>query len=141
MKRTTYLLVLALASLTVSAQSFQFDFTSSKRTKEGYVKVTPADSYTSEVGYGYDLIDAPTEGGVPFFFSVAVPDGNYRVTVVVGSKQQAGMTTLRGESRRLFYEHVATRKGELVECSFVVNKRNVMIGGNERVRIKPREMG
>lgn len=137
------ILLLALSLLTawgVEAQSYKFDFTTSKKAKEGYTKVTPEDRFTPEKGYGYDLTASPTEKRTaPFFFSVAVPDGNYLVTAVVGDKRVAGMTTLRGESRRLFFENIHTEKGELKPCTFVINKRNTHIAGEEAVRIKPRE--
>ncbi len=137
------ILLLALGLLTawsVEAQSYKFDFTTSKKTKEGYTKVTPADRFTQEKGYGYDLTASPDEKRTtPFFFSVAVPDGNYLVTAVVGDKRVAGMTTLRGESRRLFFENIHTEKGELKPCTFVINKRNTHISDKEAVRIKPRE--
>ena len=38
----------------------------------------------------------------PFFYSVAVPDGNYKVTVTLGAKKRAARTVVRAESRRLF---------------------------------------
>lgn len=129
-------------SLAVSAgaQNYKFDFTPGKKAKEGYVKVTPADRYDEKKGYGYDLIASPDgKSKVPFFFSVAVPDGNYRVTAVVGSKRSVGETSVRGESRRLFFENVKTRKGELLPCTFTINKRDKHISEKEDVRIKPRE--
>ena len=83
---------------------------------------------------------SPEEGSTaPFFFSVSVPDGNYLVTAVVGNKRMAGMTTVRGESRRLFFENIATKRGEFKPCTFVINKRNTHISEGEDVRIKPRE--
>ena len=43
--------------------------------------------YDDAVGYGYGIVDAPAAKGCnPFLFSVKVPDGNYRVTVVLGSR-------------------------------------------------------
>jgi lysophospholipase L1-like esterase len=97
--------------------------------------------YTDEAGYGYDLQTKWEEGSnKPFYFSVAVPDGNYKVTVRVGSATKAGVTTVRGESRRLFIENLPTGKGEFKECAFVINKRNTRIyPDGESVRIKPRE--
>ena len=71
--------------------------------------------------------------------SVEVPDGVYRVTVTVGSRKAAGVTTLRGESRRLFYENVATAKGEFKTLSFCIHKRNTEIAPGVPVKIKPRE--
>ena len=34
------------------------------------------------------------------YFSVAVPDGNYKVTVTLGSKKRKAETVVRAESRR-----------------------------------------
>lgn len=65
-----------------------------------------------------------------------VPDGNYRVTVTLGSKDAAGSTTVRGESRRLFIENLDTKKGELVTETFTINKRNTIIKGNQKVKSK-----
>lgn len=140
MKRLALLALGLLIALGAEAQSFKFDFTTGKKVKEGYTKITPADRYSKEKGYGYDLIASPEEKSTaPFFFSVSVPDGNYLVTAVVGNKRMAGITTVRGESRRLFFENIETKKGELKPCTFVINKRNTHISDKEDVRIKPRE--
>lgn len=99
-----------------------------------------APRYSEKTGYGYDLVEPPArDSKSPFFFSVRVPDGNYKVTVRLGSRKQAGITTVRAESRRLFIESVPTKKKEFIERTFIVNKRNTHIDGNEYVRIKPRE--
>lgn len=141
MKRMMVWAILALWVIAgVGAQNYKYDFTPGKRVKDGYVKITSADRYSEEKGYGYDLSLSPDgKGTAPFFFSVSVPDGNYHVTVVVGNKRSAGETTVRGESRRLFLENVKTKKGELRPCSFTINKRDVHISANEDVRIKQRE--
>lgn len=68
-----------------------------------------------------------------------MPDGNYRVTVRLGSKNQAGNTTVRAESRRLFVENLPTKKGEFVEETFIVNKRSPRISAKESVKVKDRE--
>ena len=53
-----------------------------------------APRYSEETGYGYDLVETPAKDSKsPFFFSVRVPDGNYKVTVRLGSRKQAGITT------------------------------------------------
>ena len=76
----------------------------------------------------------------PFSFSVAVPDGNYRVTVTLGNKKKAGQTVVRAESRRHYVDMVSTKKGKFQTVAFVVNKHNPVISGNERVKLKPREV-
>lgn len=103
-------------------------------------------TYSAERGYGYDL--STTWDGrreAPFFFSVNVPDGNYRVTVTLGSRHRAASTTIRCESRRLMVENLATRRGELVTRTFVVNKRDRYYyddkGRCQEVRLKPGEAG
>lgn len=128
MKQIALLALGLLATLGVEAQTYKFDFTTGKKTKDGYTKITPADRYSEEKGYGYDRQPSPEgKSTAPFFFSVTVPDGNYHVTAVIGNKRAAGETTVRGESRRLFFENVKTKKGELKSCTFVINKRNTHI--------------
>ena len=133
-------LVIAICCCHLSAQRYKFDFTSNKKTKEGYIKISPSDRYSEEKGYGYDLQASPDgKSNVPFFFSVQVPDGNYHVTAVIGSSQKAGITCVRGESRRLFAEAIPTRKKETKIYEFTINKRNTKISDKENVRIKARE--
>ena len=92
--------------------------------------------YSDANGYGYDFQPAPTAKSLrPFYFSVKVDDGNYKVTVVLGSKSRAANTTVRAESRRLFLENVNTKKGQFVTYQFVVNKRCPKIEEKESVPV------
>jgi len=92
-------------------------------------------------GCGFDFNTAPSKDGKqPFFFSVRVPDGNYRVTLTLGDRKRAAETTVRAESRRLMLENVSTRKGETATRSFIVNKRHAAINLTDTVRINPREV-
>lgn len=125
---------------TAYAQNYQFDFSGKKKAERGIVTISSDSIYPCKGGYGYDFLPAPSKNGnSPFFFSVDVPDGNYLVTVTLGSKQKAGTTTVRAESRRLFLENISTRKGEFLTFRFTVNKRNTIIGNGEKVQIKERE--
>ena len=92
----------------------------------------------------------PATEQYPYYYSVDVPDGNYRVTVVLGSKKKATETCVRAENRRLFEQKVVLKKGQTQTFSFIVNKRSVdipayTIGDKERpvskVKIKPGEVG
>ncbi|QYM77738.1 rhamnogalacturonan acetylesterase [Horticoccus luteus] len=83
---------------------------------------TPDDAFSASRGFGYDLGTAPTPDKQPFFFSVAVPEGNYRVTITFGGPT-AGDTTVKAESRRLMLEHVLTAPGETVSRDVIVNVR------------------
>lgn len=141
MKKTLgILLVILSCAVTVKAQIMSYDMTK------------PQPKYDDSVGYGYDITDAPTAKSTsPFYFSVNVPDGNYRVTVTLGSKKRAAETTVRAESRRMMIEKCVTKKGQFETLSFVVNKRNTDIPEYKtadgkmtkasKVRIKPGEVG
>jgi len=144
------LLSLLLLPLPLAAQSFFFSLDGRDRTAR---RLSAADVYTPERGFGYDFITqaAPAPDGAAqraCFLSVDVPDGNYLVTVTLGAQKRAGSTLLRAESRRLMMEETPTRRGERKEVRFVVNKRNTIIYARaadgsptpaDRVRIKPRE--
>lgn len=97
--------------------------------------------------FGFDLTASPqvTDGAChgekPFFISVTEPDGDYRVTVVLGNNSGAATTTVKAEARRLMLEQVATRPGKKAKRSFVVNVRAPEVSAGERVRLKPREIG
>lgn len=107
--------------------------------------VRTEDSYDAQRGYGFE----PAEGDAPWTrFSVQVPEGNYRVTVRLGASNRASKTSVAAETRRLMLENVATRRGQFVERSFIVNVRNALLAkppanapGGTAVRLKERELG
>ncbi|EOS00811.1 hypothetical protein C799_02662 [Bacteroides thetaiotaomicron dnLKV9] len=141
MKKLISICTLMLVGVTfLSAQSFKFDFTTGKKNEIGFIKITSQSVYNDNVGYGYDRNTSwDGKSNKAFFFSVKVPDGNYRVTLTLGSKKSASITTVRAESRRLFLEHIVTDKGELKRETFSVNKRDTVIRRGQYVRIKARE--
>jgi lysophospholipase L1-like esterase len=97
---------------------------------------------------GFDLIDSPSVSGdschsdKPFFFSVAVPEGNYHVVVTLGGPQ-ASVTTVRAEGRRLMLEKIPTAPGASVTRTIEVNVRVPEISGDptHAVKLKAREQG
>ena len=97
--------------------------------------------------FGFDLAASPQiQNGAcssdrSFFVSVTEPDGDYRVTVVLGSKSAAAATAVKAEARRLMLNEIATQPGQTVKRSFVVNVRTPQVSQNESVRLKPREIG
>jgi hypothetical protein len=79
--KTTFLGLLLLTATAISAQEQARTF-----------QLADAPRYSEETGYGYDLAPTPEKGSkAPFFFSVRVPDGNYKVT----RKQEAGRCNYR----------------------------------------------
>jgi lysophospholipase L1-like esterase len=79
--------------------------------------------------------------GEPQTFTVAVPEGNYRVTVKLGDATQATATTVESENRRLMLEDVRTAPGEYVTRTFLVNVHTPRINADRSVRLKDREVG
>jgi len=149
------LLFFACLFLTVqlSAQkSFKFDFGTGP-VQKGYLKVDEKTLYSKGLGYGFDFTSPPKAekfGKDPlkgdacvsdhgFYFSINVPEGNYRVKLILGNGSKPSLTTVRAESRRLLIEKLATQKGEFKEVVFTTNVRYVEIDSTEKVRIKERE--
>jgi lysophospholipase L1-like esterase len=97
---------------------------------------------------GFDLAAAANKAGDgPFFFSVAVPEGNWRVTITFGGAA-TGDTTVKAESRRLMIESLRTAPDETVVRSFLVNVRDANIPpppanapGGSAVVLNDREIG
>lgn len=135
--------------------SFRFDFGPGP-VEPGYLQVTPETAFTRKLGYGLDLGSRVTgldrggddalrgdscTGDRPFFFSAALPEGNYRVTITLGDRVDATVTTVKAESRRLMLERVRTHPGAFATRAFVVNVRTPQLPGGGQVRLKDRERG
>lgn len=119
----------------------------------GYTQVLPDMLYGAERGYGFEPgaeLKGVTRAGKdalrndlitssqPFYFSVALLPGNYRVTVTLGDQSEATSATVKAELRRLMLESVQTAAGQFVTQSFIVNVRSPQFTGGE-VRLKDRE--
>jgi lysophospholipase L1-like esterase len=112
-----------------------------------FATLSPTSRFTDTTA-GFDLLPSPTVEGrsctndKPFFFSVPIPEGNYRVTIVLGGAQ-ASVTTVRAEGRRLMLEKIPTAPNASVTKVFDTNVRYPEISGdsNNQVRLKPRELG
>ena len=77
----------------------------------------------------------------PFLFSVALPEGNYDVTLTLGDRHGPSTTTVKAESRRLMLERVDTAAGQTVTRTFTVNIRTPQISTGGSVHLKARELG
>jgi lysophospholipase L1-like esterase len=148
-------LSVAFAGITVNAfaQSDNYRFyMGTGKTKAGFTQVRPDKIYTNN-SYGFDFgttvktvqpkgnTAASVMSDQPFYFSAAVPEGNYLVTLTLGDTKQSGLTTVKAESRRLMLENFATKPGQIKKVSFVVNVRKPQINATENVKLKPREVG
>ena len=109
-----------------------------------------ASSIYSESAAGWDIKTTPkVEGGIcssdkPFYFSMALPEGNYRVTVAFGGNEESNIT-VRTEARRLTLEGIDVKPKAIITKSFDVNTRvaefNNPDGTPNKVRLKSREYG
>jgi lysophospholipase L1-like esterase len=126
------------------ARSWKFVFATAI-DESGVLPVTTATGYSNARGYGFEAWEPGARLGAsddeprPFFFSVKAPEGNYRVTITTGVRDNATDTTVRAELRRLMLESVRTAPGEFRRSEFVVNVRRPAIAGGGEVRLKDRE--
>jgi len=138
-------IVLAAGSATLCAQtSFKFDF-SVGQAKSGWIQVSPPNFYSAGTGFGFEPGAKMTfeNRGVPsltsaspFYFSVKLPEGNYRVTALL---DEGSVTTIKAELRRLMLEHAQTAKGKTATRTFIVNVRTPKISETNHVHLKTRE--
>jgi len=76
MRQLIALIILGLSiTLNVGAQSYKFDFTSDKKTKDGYIKITSADRYANAKGYGSLSVSGWKEPRSFFFFQLPYRTG------------------------------------------------------------------
>lgn len=151
---------MGLAVPTADAEPlWRFDFGHGADTP-GFIRVTSDDLYAADRGYGFEpgfAIESVDRGGPDplhgdcvtstsaFYFTAAVPEGNYRVTVMLGDLGGETETTVKAELRRLMLERVVTRSGQIETRTFIVNVRRPQISAVEKiaageVRLKaPRE--
>lgn len=91
----------------------------------GTLRVAADTAYSAERGHGFEPLEAGT--GNARYFSVALPEGSYRVTTTLAGAPEAGPTTVKVELRRLVLQNVATPMRRTVEASFTVHVRNALI--------------
>lgn len=150
------ILLATLMSSCISAAGsprLQFDFGTGPAAS-GWVKVSPDDVYSQDRGFGFELGASVNSarrdvedllssdfitGGAPFYFSVCVPQGNYRVLLVLGDPDGISSTTVKAEIRRLMLHEVQTAHGEIKRQCIIVNTRTPKITQERSVRLKDRE--
>lgn len=110
------------------------------------VSVSPANFYSAAAGFGFEPgAEVVAENHAlasphPFYFSVRLPEGSYRVAALLGDKTNASTITVKAELRRLMLEKVPVAPGHQAERTFIVNVRTPKISETSRVHLKPREV-
>ena len=133
---------------------FRFDF-GSDQTNPGWTAVTKKSVYSAEKGFGLipsgEMEPGNNAGLVkpnadylsskkPFYFTVDLPEGHYRVLITLGGSAEGSSTTLKAESRRLLFENVKTASGETVRKMVVVDVRYPQMKNQEGIKLKEREV-
>ncbi|NGM64583.1 rhamnogalacturonan acetylesterase [Sphingobacterium sp. SGR-19] len=137
---------------TLSAQILQYEFSFGKAFSDRSVILKTAEPYEANGQYGFEFGSEENveirEGShilfsnKPFYFSVNVPEGNYKVSIgYQGLSDSEFNSTVRSESRRLQLEQVNVPRHKEVQRSFIVNRKDARIREGEYVRLKkPREL-
>lgn len=146
-------IVFCVVSLQAQNFSKKFDF-GIGHTAEGYESVSTINTYSKETGYGFEdvtgitcisrndkklLLSGFCSSEKPFYFSVAVPEGNYKVTITFGDFYDSTETTVKTELRRLILENIETKKGKFKTETFIVNVRRPEISTGGTLKLKDRE--
>jgi len=146
------IIFVSLLPCTPSAQEISRYTCSGGKLKPDVVLLSATSLFAPNAA-GWDLHSAPhsfsgdaCSSDQPFFFSASEPDGNYRVTLVLGGDAATTMT-IRAESRRmLLMNRPIPARGSHTE-TLVVNVRTAAIhreapdAAPEQVKLKPREIG
>lgn len=105
-----------------------------------------AGAYSAERGHGFEFGTGADDR--PWLFSIKVPEGNYAVTLELGSAAAGSVLTVKAESRRLMVERRVASAGQSPHLSFVVNVRRPDLRppernapGGDRVVLNDREQG
>jgi lysophospholipase L1-like esterase len=138
MSLVTFLCVLVgMTPVASSAGPHTFDFGPRGNVGQG--------TYDEARGYGFEPESELAPGRR---FSVRVAEGNFRVTLSLGSDRHASRTSVAAENRRLLLEDVVVARGKSLERSFVVNVRTPALEspppnapGGRAVRLTDRETG
>jgi lysophospholipase L1-like esterase len=158
MRKIVSFLVLCICSFYFGQQtSFKFDF-GGNRIEKSFIPITSTSKFDKKSGYGFmDIsgLKSVDNGGnaltgdfitsdKPFYFSVAIPEGNYNITLNLGDAKGSSETTVRVENRRLMLNDIKTKKGEIVEKQITVHVKDSIIRNQKGenigiVKLKPRE--
>ncbi len=137
-----FVLLATSATLVCAQPSLKFQF--GGQPDPEWTEVFPTNLYSASAGYGFEpgaMVQAGKASAVsdrPFYFSVKLPEGNYKVTAILGG-EDAATTTVKAELRRLMLEKIHTAPREFATETFIVNLRQPEIPGGDHVHLKPRE--
>jgi lysophospholipase L1-like esterase len=111
----------------------------------GFTRVNTTDVYSAERGYGFEqgsriaatALGCTGEGA--FYFSTALPEGNYRVLMTLDAADETRHATIKAELRRLMLRDDLVLPDSGTIYAFTVNVRTPHLPNGEHVRLKTRE--
>ncbi|MCS4166418.1 rhamnogalacturonan acetylesterase [Sphingobacterium sp. BIGb0116] len=130
-------------------REFRFGGTKKNQT---VIPLREAQAYKDKQGYGFEFsteqdvrIDSKNKSlfsEKPFYFSVRVPEGNYKITITYqGLNDKPYRSTVRSESRRLQIENQEVLRNKSFDRTFIVHIKDPKIASGETVALKkPREL-
>lgn len=116
-----------------------------KVKKADGIQVAKTNVYSEGKAYGFDFGSANDvnakkrfiTANTSIYFSVQVPEGNYKVEVVLGGNKPSN-TTIKAESRRLMLQEKELAKNETSTETFMVNVRSPKIDGATSIKVMQR---
>ena len=149
--------------MTIFAASLLFPMTASEKgtagkyklgnikTSKNVIKIDTTAKYSEVVGFGLTpsgSLQTNVSGSKahfissekPFYFSVQLPEGQYKITLTLGGNTEGSSTTLKAESRRLMFENLKTKPGKTLRKVVVVDVRSPRINDSTNIKLKPREL-
>ena len=124
--------------------AFNFSFGTNPAAPDA-IQISTTNLYRTTPGYGFEpgakvsLTENSCVSDQPFYFSIALPEGNYLVTARLGGAAGGSTNTVKSELRRLMLEKIVAAPGNFEVRTFAVNVRTPRIAGGDRVHLKERE--
>ncbi|WP_162558665.1 rhamnogalacturonan acetylesterase [Robertkochia solimangrovi] len=130
------------------AMVFDFGTTAQERTKETKVHHIDTSTEYSPGKFGFDFntgasVMLEKKGALssdPFYFSVALPEGNYRITADIIHTDHNSPTVIKAESKRIMINETALKTGTVQSFTFTVNVHGTKINDSVIVNLKEREL-
>lgn len=145
--------LLAAFSLAEAAENYKFDFGEGP-VAAGYTQVKANTKYSDSQGYGFEsgtvssvdrlwdddlTTDFLTAKG-DMVFSVALPQGNYEVTFILGDGENESETTVWAENRKLMLDRVTLAGGVFSRQTVSLRRMETRsMDGSVTMSIKDRE--
>lgn len=145
--------LLAAFSMAEAAENYKFDFGEGP-VAAGYTQVKANTKYSDSQGYGFEsgtvssvdrlwdddlTTDFLTAKG-DMVFSVALPQGNYEVTFILGDGENESETTVWAENRKLMLDRVTLAGGVFSRQTVSLRRMEIRsMDGSVTMSIKDRE--